>query len=222
MRLESGWKLLDACWGAGNVKTEDQSYHKSFNPSMFTDSNEELGEKHFPADSRHWFGPVRTWEEYLLADLPQPRVTVYTGAQDTHGLSDKSFEPRAKNIAVAADAGPARVRFSFKKVCPHWDLAKNLPGNGKPYLFVLKINGRGGNAEEWLIFETDVHRGGDSWWCDVERAKLGRPGQEVFCYSQRTYLDGRDGRGLTKEEYIRTRPQWRSWGWGGVAQWTLV
>lgn len=222
VRLETGWKLLDACWGAGHVSTEDESYHKAFNPAMFTQSNEEFGERHFPADARHWFSRSLTWEEYLRADLPQPRVTVYTGADTKHGLSEKSFEPRAKNIAVAPGAGPARIRFQFKKICPHWDLAAKLPGNGKPYLFLLKINGRGGDEVEHIPFETDVHRGGDSWWCDVERAKLGRPGQDISAYAQDKYLDGRDGRGLTKEEYYRTRPNWRMWSFQGVAQWTLV
>lgn len=188
-------------------------------------SNDEFGERHFPENSAHWHrsdGRGLSWEEYLLSDLPQPRVTVFTGAQENHCLNDKSFEPRGKEVKVNDTTGGPMVRFMFRKVCPHWDLAAKLPGNHKPYLFLLKLNGRDGNSEEWVPFETNTDKGGDAWWCDVERAKLGRPGQDLMCYAQTTYLDGRDGRGLTKEEYIRTRPQWRSWGWGGVAIWQLV
>lgn len=192
---------------------------------MFTMSNDEFGERHFPENAKHWFrsdGGQMSWEQYLLCDLPQPRVRVYTGADTNHGLSDKSFEPKAMKVAVNDAAAGPTVRFMFRKICPHWRLEDKLPGNHKPYLFLLKLHGRGGNDEEWVPFETNTDRGGDAWWCDVPREKLGRPGQELMCYAQTTYLDGRDGRGLTIAEYKRTRPQWRSWGWGGVANWTLV
>lgn len=191
---------------------------------MFTMSNTQFGERHYPEDERYFFredGRVLSWEEYIRAGGPVPRVTVYGNVETDHCLDQASFEPSGKNVTVRGEGEV--VRFSFRKICPHWDLRKHLPGpTHEPYLFLLKIHGEDGNGEEWVPFETNVRRGGDAWWCDVPRKKLGFPGQEVMCYAQTIYLDGRDGRGLTAEEYRRTRPQWRKWGWGGVAQWSLV
>ena len=194
---------------------------------MFTMPNEEFGERHYPADDRYWFredGAALSWDEYVRAGGPKPAVTVFTGAEEEHCLGQRSFVPAGKNVRVRPAQGEAEVvRFEFRKICPHWDLSAHLPPpTREPYLFLLKVHGADGKSEEWLPFETNVRSGGDAWWLDVPRKKLGLPGQELMCYVQTKYLDGRDGRGLTIEEYRRTRPQWRQMAWSGVAQWSLV
>jgi len=195
---------------------------------MFTMSNEEFGERHLPADDRYWFradGSTLSWEEYIRAGGPKPAVTVFSGAEEDHCLSRRSFVPAGMNVKARPVVGEEAevIRFEFRKICPHFDLTAHLPPpTREPYLYLLKVHGTDGKSEEWLPFETNVRSGGDAWWCDVPRKKLGLPGQEVVCYAQTKYLDGRDGRGLTVEEYRRTRPRWTQMAWSAVAQWSLV
>ena len=225
VRIDGGeWKLIDPCWGAGHIECEKKDprrpYVKSWNPSMFTMSNEEFGEKHYPQDQRFFYrqdGRRPTFQEYFSKDQGPGKRQVYGDAEKLHGITDQNVHPEVGQIHVNDPSAPGpTVRFQTENPCRHWDPVRH--GKGKPYLLVVKVNGVGGNKEEWIPMQTD----GFFTWVDIPREKLGRPGQQIMMAYQQKYLDGRDGRGLTIEEYRRTRPRWTSWGWGYVASWTLV
>ncbi|KAJ9663266.1 hypothetical protein H2201_005710 [Coniosporium apollinis] len=222
VRIDGGaWKLIDCCWGAGAVNGKGCPYVKRFAPEWFTMSNEEFGEKHFPEDGGKWFrsdGRRLGWEEYLLLDAVE-RPVVYTGVDKEHGLGERTFLPREKKIRVHDPTAPAVVRFQFGKICEHWDHEGR--GLGKPYLFLLKVGGRDGRAEDYLPFEFN----GQVWWVDCLGTELGAPGMQVFVYTFRE-LNGRDMRGATVGDWEGRKRcingKGASWGFGGVAMWELV
>lgn len=212
VRIDNGkWKLLDPCWGAGNVN--NQVFNKDFTPSYFTMSNDDFGLKHFPQDKRHFYrsdGSVPTWESYIRGPTGQEPLQLFGSVED-HGLSATSFSPAAKHIRV--NSGET-VRFQFGKVCEHWDHVKN--GKGKPYPMILKINGVDGRKEDYVAFENNDHW----WWADVRAKDLGAPGQVVSCYAVTT-ISGKDARGVSRREYLNKKGK-VAMGFGGVGAWTLV
>jgi hypothetical protein len=107
-----------------------------------------------------------------------------------------------------------RCRFSFQKICPHWDPLKN--GKGPYYLYVLMLDAMEGSPRSQIPFDTN----GEVWWCDVPTRDLGRPGQGVMICTL-TNFDGKDGRGLTKQKFLEKRGR-AGWSSGGVARWDLA
>ncbi|CAG8960746.1 hypothetical protein HYFRA_00002282 [Hymenoscyphus fraxineus] len=212
VRIDDGeWKLIDPCWGAGNVN--NQIFNKVFTPSYFTMSNDEFGLKHFPQNKRHFFrsdGSTPSWEWYMRGPTGSEPVQLFTST-DSHGLSPTSFSPASKNISVSS---AETVRFQFSKMCEHWDHEKN--GTGKPYPFVLKIGGRDGRNEDFVAFENNEHW----WWCDVPARDLGASGQTVHCYAVTT-IDGADARGVSRRAYLEKKGR-VGMGFGGVCCWSLV
>jgi protein disulfide-isomerase-like protein len=212
VRIDGGeWKLLDACWGAGNVG--NQVYNKHFTPSYFTMSNEDFGLKHFPQNDQYFFrsdSRIPTWEEYYLGPSRAEPLQLFGSVED-HGLSGTSFAPPQKQISV--NSGEV-VRFQFSKVCEHWDHEKN--GKGKPYCMILKIWGVDGRKEDFVAFENNDFW----WWADVPARDLGAPGQTVTCYAVTT-VNGKDMRGMTRREYLQKKGKC-GMGFGGVSAWDLV
>ncbi|KAF4633398.1 hypothetical protein G7Y89_g4715 [Cudoniella acicularis] len=212
VRIDGGeWKLLDSCWGAGNVG--NQVYNKHFTPSYFTMSNDEFGIKHFPSDEEYFFrsdGRIPTWEEYYIGPVGAEPLQLF-GAVEDHGLSQTSFSPPQKRIPVNSDEV---IRFQFSKVCEHWDFEKN--GQGKPYQMILKINGLDGRKEDYVAFENNAFW----YWVDVRARDLGAPGQMVNCYAVTT-VNGKDSRGMTRREYLNKKGKC-GMGFGGVCAWDLV
>ncbi|KAI9652938.1 MAG: hypothetical protein M1831_006267 [Alyxoria varia] len=223
VRIDNGeWKLIDACWGAGHVDGNSQSYVKKFNPSCFTASNEEFGWKHYPKDPGHFFradGGAMDWAEYNYGppeEGEQP-VTAYTGCWETHKLDGKKILPRAKRVPVSGRSPMETVRFQLETPCPHWDVVARMGGK-LPYLFYLGVNGKDANGRDKIPLKVDVAR--RFWWVDVPVGVLGRPGQDVSV-SAVGEVDGADGRGLGAEEWLGMlgRKAMRFWG---VCCWTLV
>ncbi|KAI1503058.1 hypothetical protein F5X99DRAFT_132486 [Biscogniauxia marginata] len=208
------WKLIDACWGAGSVG--DQKFHKHFKPQMFYLSNELFGLKHFPGDERYFFrndGRVITWEEYIIGPAQGEKAQWY-GSGTEEGISEFTFSPAQKHIAVRG--GSATVRFQFSKVCEHWVPERH--GKGKNYLLLMKIHGVDGRKDDLVPLDTD----GFWWWADIPARDLGAPGQKVFLYAL-TVLNNRDARGLTKDEYYRAKNGGGySMSWAVYAEWELV
>ncbi|KAF2462128.1 hypothetical protein BDY21DRAFT_412575 [Lineolata rhizophorae] len=207
VRIDGGeWKLIDACWGAGHIRGPEKGgpgYTKRFAPNMFTADNIEFGERHFPEDPTKFFrldGRTPAWEEYILADVgadgdgTQP--TMFGSPSSDHGLDQRSFLPACKRVKTYDPSGPAVVRFQFTKVCRHWDPVRN--GKGAPYLMTLSVGGRDGRKKQYVPFEQSPD--GFYWYLDVPRAELGAPGERIGVYAV-TSFDGRDGRGLSAQEF---------------------
>ncbi|KAG9230357.1 hypothetical protein BJ875DRAFT_158490 [Amylocarpus encephaloides] len=212
VRIDAGeWKLLDSCWGAGNVG--NQVYNKKFTPSYFTMSNDDFGIKHFPKDSSHFFrsdGSVPTWEKYIIGPVGAEPLQLF-GAVEDHGLSGTSFTPAAKRISV--NSGET-IRFQFSKICEHWDHVNN--GQGKPYCLVIKISGLDGRKDDYVALENNEFW----WWADIPAKDLGAPGQAVSCYAVTT-VNGKDARGMTRREYLNKKGKC-GMGFGGISAWELV
>jgi hypothetical protein len=218
VRIDNGeWKLIDCCWGAGNVNGPNQPYNKDFKAYWFTMDNNEFGCKHYPEDNRYFFrtdGRASiSWEEYCYDGVGE-RLTVYGAATSDHGIGERTFQPAAKYIKLNDPAEGPVVRFQFASVCVHWDNAKH--GKGKPYVMVLHVGGRDGRKSDWIPFQTD----GKVWWVDVNRVELGAMGQKVSVFAVTT-LDGRDGRGVSVEEYKRKKGK-VGMAFGGLAMYELV
>ncbi|KAK8105711.1 hypothetical protein PG999_009070 [Apiospora kogelbergensis] len=207
------WKLLDACWGAGNVG--NNTYNKAFKPEMFYLSNELFGLKHFPSDSRHFYRSDRsipTWEEYMIGPTGGEKALCYSTATD-EGISAYTFSPALKHIQVNSNEV---VRFQFSKVCEHWVAERHGPGAN--YLLMMKIRGLDGRKDDLVVLETD----GYWWWTDIRARDLGAPGQKIWLYGLNR-LNDKDVRGLTKQEYLRTTGSGGySMSWECYFEWELV
>ena len=219
VKIDNGeWKLIDCCWGAGNISGKGQPYNKDFTPRFFTMDNNEFGLRHFPTNKNHFFrtdGRSRiSWEEYIVGDQGGEPARLFS--QLGHeGINETKVLPKYLKVPVDASKhqGPT-IRFQFEKVCEHWDPVRN--GKGKPYVFILQINGRDGREKDFLPFETD----GMFWWLDVPPAMLGAPGQTVTLFTVET-VNGQDGRGLTVQEYKEAKGR-KGFGFGGIAAWELI
>ncbi|KAF4551170.1 Hypothetical protein D9617_14g076260 [Elsinoe fawcettii] len=211
--IDEGWKLLDACWGAGTVDGATQAYTKGFNPSEFTKTNEDFGRTHFPEDRASFYrsdGRTPTWAEYLTNDGNGDGPKRFSGFTHQEGISEVSFEPRRAEIRLWEERGKGATRFSFTKVCPHWDNEKR--GKGRYYCYILLL----GEREKKVPFETN----GWAWWVDVRAEELGRPGEKVKVAAVTSFA-GRDGRGVTAAEF-REKDGRVGMGWGGVCEWDIV
>lgn len=214
VRIDGGeWKLLDSCWGAGHVDST-AGYTRKFTPIQFVAPNEVFGQRHFPSDDRYFFrkdGRVITWEEYYRGDVHDDEPVMKYGKLEEEGCAGSSLAPAGRHISVRSGEV---VRFQVSKVCEHWTHERN--GKGKPYLFLLTINGPDGKKADRVPLETD----GFWWWVDVHASDLGAPGQSVSLVAL-TSFDKRDGRGITKEEFLRLKGR-VGMAWGGLAKWDLT
>ncbi|KAF7186589.1 Kyphoscoliosis peptidase [Pseudocercospora fuligena] len=217
VRIDGGaWKLIDACWGAGIVQGAGQPYVKRFAPERFTQTNESFGLDHFPEDSSKQFradGRRVTWPEYITGNKDGCGAHFYGGHVAEEGFDKTSFQPNAGKIVLSQQPGPT-VRFSFQKICPHWDPDRN--GKGPHYLYALAIEALEKDPRNHIPFETN----GDVWWCDVPVRDLGKPGQKVTIMAF-TSFGGKDGRGLTVQEYKRMKGK-TGWGGGFMAAWEIA
>ena len=219
VKIDGGyWKLIDPCWGAGNVNGKGQPYNKHFSPRQFTMSNPEFGLRHFPKDKRQFFvDRPPTWQDYILGPLGGAEsVRVYSGVAADEGVSETSFLPSHLHVPISPSSqntGPT-VRFQFSRICEHWDPQHN--GKGKPYTFILQIHGVDGREKDYVPFETN----GMFWWVDIEPKRLGAKGQTVSAYTVET-VGGVTARGLSVEEYRAAKGR-KGMGFGGLAAWELV
>lgn len=198
VRFSDGeYKLIDPCWGAGHLDTATKTYTKKFAPAMFTMSNEEFGLTHFPTEENNFFvARPPTYKKYMLGEgNGEDPVQMWGNPEEEHGLSKKSFTPALKNINVSKGNGDEVVRFQFSRPCEHWDHERHL--KKIPYLLILAFNKGSGN-EKLVPFEQNSYW----YWLDVKKKDLGSKGKEVICLAI-TNFDGKDGRGLTREEFNR-------------------
>ncbi|XWW95552.1 hypothetical protein V2A60_003513 [Cordyceps javanica] len=207
-----GWKLLDACWGAGNVDGATQSFNKVFAPAQFNVNNEQFGARHFPENPKFQYredGRTVSWEEYYRGRADGEPVTIFSNAAE-EGINESSMEPANKHIQVYSGQV---IRFQFCKTCPHWKSEKN--GVGKPPLFVLNIHGLDGRKDDMVPIETDGY-----WhWIDVNARDLGAPGQKVEVM-QITSVDHKDARGLTARDFLAAKGR-KAMAFSFLTQWIL-
>ncbi|KAJ6444378.1 kyphoscoliosis peptidase [Purpureocillium lavendulum] len=208
-----GWKLLDACWGAGHICGANNLYKQEFSPREFTSSNESFGLRHFPSNPSYQYrsdGRVVSWEEYFRGRVDgDPPVFYSNGHQE--GIEEESVEPKEADIPVYSGQV---VRFQFSKICKHWTSEKD--GLGKPPLLLLSIHGVDGRKDEMVPIDTNGY-----WhWIDVNARDLGAPGQSVQV-AMLTSIDGKDGRGVTAKEYLSKKGR-VGMAWAYVLKWNLV
>lgn len=116
-------------------------------------------------------------------------------------------------ISLSQQHGPT-VRFSFQKICPHYDPVRH--GKGPYYLYVLHLENLDGTQRNHIPFETN----GEVWWCDIPTQDLGRPGRKVQIYSV-TSFNNKNGRGLTIGEYRQKKGR-VGYGFGGCCKWDIA
>ncbi|TQS31608.1 hypothetical protein Golomagni_08105, partial [Golovinomyces magnicellulatus] len=211
VRIDGGsWKLLDACWGAGHLDTQTNTYKQAFNPTQFIATNEDFGRSHFPQDSNHQFradGSVVGWDEYYIGT----GAPSWCGGAEKEGIRKASLEPKEQQLQV--NSGQV-VRFQFSKICEHWTSEKN--GLGKPPLFVLQIGGQDGRKQDFIPIETNGY-----WhWADVHSKDLGAPGEKVHLLMITT-IDNREARGLTAKEFLSKKGRC-AMSWNSLVRWQLV
>jgi len=214
VRIDDGeWKLIDACWGAGHLDSNTGQQKQEYNPGQFTKSNEDFGASHFPQDSRHFFrsdGRNPTWEEYFTGGLDGSPPHIY-GDFEREGCRKQSLSPRERQIPVYSGEV---VRFQMSRPCEHWTFEKN--GQGAPRVFLLAIKGLDGRNETYIPMDTD----GFWWWADINARDLGAPGQDITMMAL-TKVGDRDARGVTKEEYLRSKGK-VGMAFSFMAKWELV
>ncbi|XP_053700623.1 kyphoscoliosis peptidase [Synchiropus splendidus] len=117
--LEGDWFLLDACWGAGRVDMEHESFVKRFDDFYFLTDPEEFIDSHFPDDEK-WQLLSRP---ITLEDF-EKRV-FKTSAFFTTGV--RLIQPH--HCHVYTDDGEANITLGFSRpvtftyeITPHQDL----------------------------------------------------------------------------------------------------
>ena len=224
VRVDGGeWKLLDACWGAGNVSdTRAERYEKKFTPSMFTMDNETFGERHFPENPDYFFradGRRISWSEYVVDKMEADPVILYSNGPEQF-IAQESMEPRAEEISVSRGDPNERIAFRFGRSCRHW--SPETPGHDlSPYpMFLQSVvpsdeNGKG------EMYDVEFDYDEPLWfWADIPRRGLGQPGSMLFCYAMTT-IDGRDMRGRTMAD-VRKRLGRCSYSMQAICSWKLV
>lgn len=218
VKIDNGeWKLIDCCWGAGNISGKGQPYNKDFTPKFFTMDNNEFGLRHFPSNPNHFFrtdGRAQlSWREYILGDQGGETVRVFN-LLGQEGFEETKILPKYLTIPLDPSNHPSpTVRFQLQKICAHWDPLRN--GRGKPYVYILQIHGWDGREKDFVPLESN----GMYWWVDVPLGLLGARGQTVTLYTVET-VDGRDGRGLGVREWREAKGR-KAMGFGGVCAWVL-
>lgn len=202
------WKLLDPCWGAGHLGG-DNRYHAQFSPLEFCWSNVEFGRKHFPDESgMQWREDGRRvgWEEYLLGQPPYGEPVQTWGGHEKQFVDIYSLSPPLKTLDVSGTE-TRTVRFQIFKLCPHYKFPK------PPYLLGLQIPERPGDGYCGNIIP--LHFNGDVWWVDVPINMLGPKGSGIKLQIV-DEVGGKDGRGVTRDEFIKRRKVRGGYDRGGL------
>jgi thiol-disulfide isomerase/thioredoxin len=201
VRLDGGeWKLIDSCWGAGNVNNSTQTYEKSFKPYWFTMTNKVFGYSHYPPDAAQQYlgdGSIFSWEAYNNTPKYGCVPKHWDGCFQEEGMDWSSIQPNVERISLRDQPGPT-VRFAFQKICPHWDPVRS--GQGPLYAYALQVDGLKdtGYGRDMVVLETN----GEVWWADVPVRSLGFPGQKVTL-SAITKSKDLSARGITQNELKR-------------------
>ncbi|KKA31239.1 hypothetical protein TD95_002741 [Thielaviopsis punctulata] len=191
------WKLVDACWGAGNCS--NNQYNRHFSPHEFAAPNEVFGMRHFPQDPAHFLrsdGRTPSWAEYLRGPAGGPGPTL-CGRFGEEGLAPLSVGPAGRDIQVSETE---TIRVQVSRACGH--------GTREKAALVIRVAGK------WVAMQTD----GFWWWLDVYARDLGEAGETVML-AVPNEINGQAVKGVTVEEYEKG---FRSVGFDGLVMWRLV
>lgn len=219
VRIDGGqWKLIDPCWGAGQVGGWGKPYKRNFAPINFVADNTAFGQSHFPSETSRQFredGRTISWEEYLLGDRHGGGPHVYGGYVDEEGVAKHSFQPAQPLISLGA-LTDAHVRFQFNRICEHWDPVRN--GKGEPFCYVLELEPQQGKRSR-----TPFEHNGYHWWADVPRTAVGMQpyAGATVKIAAITQVNGQDARGLTAAGF-REKDGRAGMAWGYVAKWDVA
>ncbi|KAF3942343.1 hypothetical protein ABW19_dt0208278 [Dactylella cylindrospora] len=146
-RIDNGeWKLIDPCWGAGHLDTTTNRYAQKFDPSHFTMSNDQFGQRHFPNETEYQFrSRPWSWEEYILYRKTDGPECFGIMRDDDKRIGESTVEPRVSTLRAYT-----RYRFRIGGMCEHEPL--NTPWliiakAGKTDVF-MRPDGQGGLAAE--------------------------------------------------------------------------
>ncbi|KAI6244762.1 Kyphoscoliosis peptidase [Erysiphe necator] len=212
VRIDNGeWKLIDSCWGAGNI--DGKKFTPKFSPSLFTCSNEEFGIRHFPQEVKYFFrsdGIIPSWEQYIrgLGPTDQEPLQEYGNLEDDHGISRTSITPPQKYISP--NFSEAYIRFQFRRICEHF--CDNEKERLSSSLFLLCLHSS--THDEWLPFDSNRYW----WWLDVPTKDL-NAGQRIVCYTVNS-INGTHVKSITKEEYLQKKGKC-AMGFSGVCAWEV-
>ncbi|KAF6762989.1 kyphoscoliosis peptidase [Ephemerocybe angulata] len=193
--LDDEWRLIDACWGAGNLN--GSVWDQRLNPYWFTADATEFGKQHYPMDdpkNQLLTGRPCTWQEYIAEPL---RPMIYG---DFYNLNFDiySLEPALDGLRTGG-----RLSFRIAKRCLHMSTAEE-----DNYVAFLYTNDQ---ARTPLVAD-----GSGGWSATVYVP----PGSDVTLYYVKTVED-RDGKGLTVEEFQWMYGR-RAMGTGGLAKWNAA
>ncbi|GMK53579.1 hypothetical protein CspeluHIS016_0101650 [Cutaneotrichosporon spelunceum] len=183
------WKLVDACWGAGNIK--NGVWEQKFKPHEFTKSNDAFGLSHYPENPGEQFredGRKMSWEEYII-DKGGQLATIYENAY-AEGLDPIGLEPAMLHLEPRELQQAGLVRFQIPWVCDHWE-ANVVTPKGGPQLVMVHTNG------DYIPMEYN----GEWWYVDIPTDKIRGDTMIVGLDT----VNGVSARGMTKDEYLRTK-----------------
>jgi len=187
------WHLIDSCWGAGVVHGANKPFEKKFNPTMFTQTNEEFGKRHFPADPAYQLvSDPLTWEDYINEpEGPQAFQALYALQYDPYTLwpPTKTIEPGVHEFHV-------------------WKLCLHLVHPRQEYVLLLHTP-----DGEYTPLEEDCEVGG--WKAIYDVATPG----DVSVYFLKE-IGGKDAKGVGVDGFRRAWKR-QAMSWEGCCRWTV-
>lgn len=180
----------------------------------------EFGRRHFPANSEDQFiSTPLTWEDF--STLEQKEGARFKSYSDIHnfGFDERSVMPSQRELSndlIAQNEG--RICFSTSKTCPHVqiDLSQErlyiITIDGVNTQFLLSPPDPGASEWESVTWKVTL-----DFWRDPVLKGIDMDGRKVSLMYVKEF-DGRDGVGLTKEEWERKKGRVRMC-WGGLGAW---
>lgn len=192
VKLESGWKLIDSCWGAGSCN--GGAYTPKLNGLHFTMPNEQFGHRHYPGNGEFHVASPPSWETYITSWNADDMPMVYSDAAD-QGIDITTLEPSTRQVSGA-------IRVLVSKVCPHW--------NARPSRLLMVLAEVHGKSET-LIPQSD----GFWWWWD-----LSVESGQVMLVALET-LGGRDALGVSAQEFLAVKGR-QGYSFVSLASWDVA
>lgn len=199
------WHLVDPCWGAGHIQgPPTPGYTAAFSAENFISPPSTFGRRHFPEQSylqHREDGRVLTWAEYIAPETEAPKC--FVTFTNMFNFSKETLLPATRSIA-----GGRTERFAVTLPCLH--LPPITPRD--EYVLFLNVGAEFGPKNFYVLVPDETGRG---FGCVVELPR--EKDIKVTLYYVREF-DGRDGRGLGRESFMRKVGKC-AWGWSPLVEW---